>query len=78
VARAQAQWRLAYVQADVDVMDEVWGDEATQQYLERQLRDCRLAASARAPARLRLTHGPYHRGGSAQVTREALANLFGQ
>jgi prophage antirepressor-like protein len=81
VARMQAQWRIAYVAADRDILDDVWADEATQQYLERQLRNCRLAPCTRAPARLRLTHGPYRRppqGGSAQVTREALANLFGQ
>jgi prophage antirepressor-like protein len=81
VARAQAQWRLAYVAADRDVMDQVWADEVTQQYLERQLAACRLAAPcARAPARMRVTHGPYRRppqGGSAQVTRQALTAFFG-
>jgi hypothetical protein len=80
VARAQGQWRIAYVAADLDILDQVWGEEVTQQYLQRQLRACRLAPCTRAPARLRLTHGPYRRppqGGSAHVTREALADLFG-
>jgi prophage antirepressor-like protein len=81
VARMQGQLRLAYVAADRDILDEVWADEATQQYVERQLANCRLAPCSRAPARLRVTHGPYRRapqGGSAQVTRQALANLFGR
>jgi hypothetical protein len=81
VARAQAQWRIAYVAADRDILDDVWGDEVTQQYLERQLAACRLAPCTRAPARLRVTHGPYRRppqGSSAQVTRQALDNLFGR
>jgi hypothetical protein len=81
VARAQAQWRIAYVAADRDILDEVWGEEVTQQYLQRQLQACRLASARRAPARLRMTHGPYSRpplGGSAEVMREALADLFGQ
>jgi hypothetical protein len=81
VARMQAQWRIAYVAADRDILDDVWGEEATQQYVERQLAACRLAPCSRAPARLRVTHGPYRRppqGSSAQVTREALANLFGR
>jgi len=75
----QAQWRIAYVAADADIMDAVWGEEATQQYLARQLAACRLAACARAPARLRLTHGPYRRperGGSALATRAAVADFF--
>jgi hypothetical protein len=69
VARAQAQWCIAYVAADTDIMDQVWADEVTQQYVERQLRFCRLAACARTPARLRLAPGTYRRppqGGSAR------------
>jgi hypothetical protein len=81
VARMQGQWRIAYVAADRDILDDVWADQATQQYLQRQLAACRLAPCTRAPARLRVTHGPYRRppqGGSAHVTRQALANLFGR
>jgi hypothetical protein len=81
VARAQAQWRIAYVAADQDILDEVWASEVTQQYLQRQLAACRLAPCTRAPARLRVAHGPYRcppQGGSANVNRQALADLFGQ
>jgi hypothetical protein len=35
VARAQAQWRIAYVAADLDILDQAWGEEVRQQYLER-------------------------------------------
>jgi prophage antirepressor-like protein len=79
VAHSQAQWRIAYVAADTDILDQVWAEEATQQYLERQLRSCRLASCSRAPARMLVAHGPYRRppqGGSAHVTREAMANMF--
>jgi hypothetical protein len=48
VARSQAQRRIAYVAADTDILDAVWADEATVQYLERQLR--RLCTSTRAHA----------------------------
>jgi hypothetical protein len=72
------EYRLAYTEADRDLMDEVWGLDETQQYLRRQLESHRPrrppAHSSRAvdrPARLR--RGPYARPVAAEG---ALAAFF--
>ena len=85
VSYSQTEYRLAYTEADRDLMDEVWAEEETRQYLERQLESHRpataLSRSGRAaPRGPRRRHGPYARpvcGGTRHVSQRNLESFFG-
>ena len=85
VAYSQTEYRLAYTEADRDLMDEVWAEEETRQYLGRQLESHRPAAalsrSGRAAQRgPRRRHGPYAHpvcGGTRHVSQRNLDCFFG-
>jgi hypothetical protein len=87
VTHKLSEYRLAYTEGDRMLMDAVWGAPETRQYLERQLASHRPVTQAQQssraadrPGRLR-RRGPYARpaaGGSAQLSRESLAQFFGR
>lgn len=60
VARVQSQWRIAYTEADRDLMQAVWDDHSFKLYVERQA-SLRMPLPPRAMQRARsLRYGPFH------------------
>ena len=85
VAYNQCEYRIAYTEADRDLMDKVWGEEETQDYLNRLLllRDPAKISKNNSRVVKRVAcrrSGPYAwplRGSSEHVSPPAIADFFG-
>jgi hypothetical protein len=77
-----SEYRLAYTEVDRELVDEVWAEEETQQYLRRQLechRPATTAVKTRGDRPARYRRGPYARpasGGSQHVSRASIDRFF--
>ena len=84
VRYSQTEYRIAYTSADRDLLNSVWATDETKQYLQKQLESHRPVVLQRSSGRdisrpSKRRTGPYARpprGGSEEVSKEALAAFF--